>query len=122
MKLHKQKSIWRAKTMDDMYRAIEKGEMTVEEMIDGVGTLDKAFAQELSKKSQQQEEERQAKEDGSLELDIDEPTPFPVKPKKLRLTPRSSESETIQKRMRRTRDMLHSSGSELPKSWTLEPR
>jgi hypothetical protein len=108
--------------MDAMYRAIEKGEMKVEDMIDRVATLDQEFARELNEKAQEQEEERQAKTDDSLELDIDEPTPFPLKLKKLRFTPKSPDSEAIQKQMRRTRDMIHSSGSELPKSWTLKPQ
>jgi hypothetical protein len=120
MQLHKQKSIWRAKTMDDMYRAIENGEMKVEQMLDRVNTLDQQFAKELHDKSELQKAALKVQEEDSLELGINDFLPeSEVSVQKAPITGRwASMRKTVQK----TRSMLHSGQPNgLPLRWSANP-
>ena len=103
--------------MDDMYRSIENGEMTVEQMLDTVGTLDEEFARELRDKSEQEMAELKAQDDESLDLGIDDFLPDPEIP--VNKTPATSQWQSMRKTVQKTRSMLHSQKPEgLPLRWS----
>lgn len=105
MKLHKQKSIWRAQKMDEIYLAIEKGEMTVEQMLERVPLLDEEFTLELRETAQREEAARKAREDASLDLGIEED--FSRQRKRPDTTPATFNDQTPRQRVRQTREKLH---------------
>ena len=104
--------------MDEMYRAIERGEMTVEQMLDKVGTLEREFVQEMDKEIRQREAERKEREENSLQLDIDDRV-LPPPPRLREIRPLTPSSYAMARRVRKTRDYLHSSGEDLPVHWSI---
>jgi hypothetical protein len=107
--------------MDNMYRAIENGEMTVEQMLDRVSTLDQEFAKELQDKTEEKHAGRKAEEDESLELQMDDYLPAPAV--SLKNSPETSLGKTISQSRRKTRSLLHirNPGS-LPVRWAPHER
>jgi hypothetical protein len=106
--------------MDDMYRSIKNGEMTVEEMLDKVGTLDEEFARELCDRSEQQKADLKTRNEESLELDIDDFLPEPEIP--ANKTPVTGRWQSMRKTVQKTRSMLHSKKPEdLPLRWSANP-
>jgi hypothetical protein len=103
--------------MDELHRAVKKEEMTVEQMLDRVGTLDRQFVLEMQESKRREREEQKVIDDDSLELDIDGHLSLLRKPRDVR--PVTERANSMHKRIKETRDHIHSAGEEMPKTWSV---
>jgi hypothetical protein len=114
--------------MDEIHRAIAKGDMTLEQMLDRVPRLDSQFAAEIAEEARQGKEARIKQEADSLDLDIDDDGYLPdntaFKVQRSQQSSRQAEEldmlrQTPERELKRKRRSLHGEGVNLPKRFDL---
>jgi hypothetical protein len=112
--------------MDDIHRAIAKGEMTVEQMLDRVPLLDAEFAAEIAQEAKQEKEARIRQEEDNLELDIEDdgylPNNIAFKVERSKKSAKQSidlSGQTPMQKLKQKRRSLHGDGVNLSKRYDL---
>jgi hypothetical protein len=112
--------------MDSIHRAIAKGDMTIEQMLERVPLLDAEFAAEIAAEAKQENEARIRQDEESLELDIEDDGYLPDNTAfKVERSKKSAEQsvklsgQTPMQKLKHKRRALHGDGVNLSKRYDL---